>query len=193
MPQQQQTGPLWPHSQQQPADAHCCTRRLQDPPPLFSIPQPQAHRTAVHRRRRGGTPPPPWTPTSPPFLPFQCLRLTAKILHRRLQRQEDLSLKNSWPAFGADHRGTLGGGGSQPNLPPFRPPPLPPGGRGKGARRCAPLSLQYVCHTRAPPASAPGIVCVGHTAHGVLCGRHLFCSGQCSWDAAPPPPNGPGP
>ena len=62
---------------------------------------------------RGGPPPPPLDP--PP--PFQCLRLTAKIL---LQRQEDLSVKIFWPAFGRGHRGTLGGGGSQPNPPaPF--------------------------------------------------------------------------
>ena len=40
----------------------------------------------------GGVPPPP--------LPFQCLRLTAKILLRRLRCQEDLSFKIFWPAFG---------------------------------------------------------------------------------------------
>ena len=73
--------------------------------------------TAVHRRRRGGTP--------PPLLPFQCLRLTAKILLRRLRCQEDLSLK----IVGPPSVGTIGGpkeegGPSQP--PPFRPPlPLP--------------------------------------------------------------------
>ena len=60
-----------------------------------------------------------------PLLPFQCLRLTAKILPR------ELKLRNSRPAFGRVHRGTLGGGGvpAKPPLPPFRPPlptPLPP-------------------------------------------------------------------
>ena len=49
------------------------------------------------------------------LLPFQCLRLTAKIL---LRRQEDLTLKFSARLW-RDHRGTLGGGLSQPN-------PLPP-------------------------------------------------------------------
>ena len=56
-----------------------------------------------------------------PFLPFQCLRLTAKILLRCLWRQEDLSLKNFWPTFGGDHRGTQRRG-VPPNPPP---PPLP--------------------------------------------------------------------
>ena len=41
--------------------------------------------------------------------------------------QEDLRFKKFWPAFSGDHRGTLGGGGSQPTPPspsgpPFRPP-----------------------------------------------------------------------
>ena len=40
-------------------------------------------RTAVNRRR---SPP-------PPLFPFQCLRLTATILLRRLRHQENLSLK----------------------------------------------------------------------------------------------------
>ena len=35
------------------------------------------------------------------------------------------TLQNIWPAFGEDHRGTLGGGGVPANPPPFRPP-LPP-------------------------------------------------------------------
>ena len=33
------------------------------------------------------------------------------------------NLRNFWPAFGREHRGTSGGGGSQPT--PFRHPPLP--------------------------------------------------------------------
>ena len=73
-------------------------------------------RTAVHRRRRGGTPP----PGPPPLLPFQCWRLTAKILLRRLRIQEDLRLK----IFGPPSAGTIGEGGvSLPNPPP---PPCPP-------------------------------------------------------------------
>ena len=61
--------------------------------------------------------PPPQDPP-PPLLPFQCLRLTAKILLRRLQRQVDLSLT----IFGLPPaRGTHGGGVFQPNPPP---PPL---------------------------------------------------------------------
>ena len=55
----------------------------------------------------GVTLPPPWTPLPPltPLPPFQCLRLTAKILLRRLQCQEDLSLK----IFGLSSAGTIGG------------------------------------------------------------------------------------
>ena len=54
----------------------CLASFVMPPPP------PQACiGTAVHRRRRGGG--------NPPLLPFQCLRLTAKILLRRLRPQED--------------------------------------------------------------------------------------------------------
>ena len=79
------------------------------------------------------TPPPPTSlplePLPPSLLPFQCLRLTAKILLQRLRCQEDSSFKIFRPAFGGDHRGTLGGGRVRPNPPPlplpFRlPPPL---------------------------------------------------------------------
>ena len=48
--------------------------RIREPLPQGCI------RTVVHRRRGGGP---------PPLLPFQCLRLTAKILLRRLRCQED--------------------------------------------------------------------------------------------------------
>ena len=77
----------------------------------------------------GGGVPPLTPPTSlhldppPPPLPFQCLRLTAQFLLRRLRCQEDLRFKIFRPPFGGDHRGTLGGGGGvRPN--PF-PPPSP--------------------------------------------------------------------
>ena len=57
----------------------------------------------------GGT---PWT--RPPLLPFQCLRLTAKVLLRRLRCQEDLSSK----IVGPPSAGTIGG--------PCQPTPPPP-------------------------------------------------------------------
>ena len=92
-------------------------------PPEQKGPLPQGCiRTAVHRRR--SPPPPPWTP---PFLPFQCLRLTAKNFLRRLRCQEDLRLKG----FGPPSAGTIGGpwekGGSQPTPlpPPLQTPPSP--------------------------------------------------------------------
>ena len=52
----------------------------------------------------------------PPLLPFQCLRLTAKIL---LQCQEDLSLKT----FGMPSAGTIGGP-KEERCPSQPPPPL---------------------------------------------------------------------
>ena len=96
--------------------ARCC----QGPPP----PPPQGCiGTAVHRRS-GGSPPPPSYGGAPLLLvPFQCLRLTAKILLWRLWCQEDLN-------FGLPPAGTIGGpkeegGPSQPPPPP-PPPPLRP-------------------------------------------------------------------
>ena len=103
----------------------------------------------------GGLTPPP------PLLPFQCLRLTAKLLLQCLQCQEDLSFKN----FGRPSAGTIGGpreegGGSQPTPPPplSDPPPSnahPPGvGRPVGAS-----GAETVFHrplpqvAAAPPAS----------------------------------------
>ena len=65
-------------------------------------------------RGGGGTPP----------LPFQCLRLTAKILLRRLRCQEDLRLKFCWPAFAWDHRGGPGRRGVPAKTP--SPPPSAP-------------------------------------------------------------------
>ena len=61
---------------------------------------------AIHRRRRGGgvTPAPPRAPI-PPLFPFQFLRLTARILLRRLRCQEDLSLT----IFGPPSVGNLRG------------------------------------------------------------------------------------
>ena len=61
-------------------------------------------------------PPPP--PGPPPLLPFQCLRLTARILLRRIRRRKDLSLKNFGPPSAGTIRGPWEEGGSQPNPPP---------------------------------------------------------------------------
>ena len=85
----------------------------------------------MHRRRRGGTPPPGPPCPPPPLLRFQCLRLTANILLRRLRSQEDLRFKIKKPPFSGYHRGALGKGGRGPSQSP--PPPLcntSPGGRG---------------------------------------------------------------
>ena len=71
---------------------------------------------------KGGNPPGP----PPPLLPFQCLRLTAKFLLRRLRCQEDLSFK----IVGPPSAGAIGGpseeGGPSQTPLPFRPPPYPP-------------------------------------------------------------------
>ena len=66
-------------------------------------------------------PPPPLDP--PPFLPFQCLRQTAKILLSRLRCQKDLSLPNFGPPSAGTIGGTQGGGVSQPNPPSPHSPP----------------------------------------------------------------------
>ena len=53
------------------------------------LPPGVVFRTAPQEGGGGGCP--PWTPPPPPLLPFQCLRLTAKMLLRRLRCQEDLN------------------------------------------------------------------------------------------------------
>ena len=58
---------------------------------------------------------PPLPLRPPPLLPFQCLRLTAKILLRRLRCQEDLS-------FSPPSAGTIGGP-SEEGVPAKPPPP----------------------------------------------------------------------
>ena len=75
----------------------------------------------------GGGVTPAWTPL---LLPFQCLRLTAKILLQRLRCEEDLRLIFLGAPSAGDLKGTQGGGGvpAKPPLPLFRPlpPSLPP-------------------------------------------------------------------
>ena len=77
---------------------------------------------AVHRSRRGDTPPPP---------PFPMFEADSQNFASAPSVPRRFKLQNSWPAFGGDHRGTLGGGGSQPKPPPslllhpFPPPPPP--------------------------------------------------------------------
>ena len=101
--------------------------------PIGGPPPPRDALERPYTVGRVGVPPPgPHLP--PPLLPFPCLRLTAKILLRRLRCQEDFKLQNFRPAFGRDHR--RGVAAKPPSLPPpFRPPsppfntslpPLPP-------------------------------------------------------------------
>ena len=86
----------------------------------------------------GGYPPP-----GPPSLPFQCLRLTAKILLRRLRWQEDLRFKMFGPPSAGTTRGPSEEGGSQPN-----PPPSPPSNTslGKGEWNVPSFSLRWPCY-----------------------------------------------
>ena len=100
--------------------------RLPPPPPRAQKREREANRrshTLTEPTTKALCQPPPPPPT--PLLPFQCLRLTATIVLRRLRCREELSLKIF---FGLDHRGTLGGGGvpANPPSPPFQIPPLPP-------------------------------------------------------------------
>ena len=108
------------------------------------------------------TPPPP-----PGLLPFQCSRLTAKILLRHLRRQEDLRLKTFDPLSA----GTIGGpweegGPSQPPPPLLililiRSPPPPSnssllGGGGGGGSGAGPhQSVRCVCPPSAVSPSRP--------------------------------------
>ena len=66
----------------------------------------------------GGVPPPPGPP-SPPPLPI----LEADSHNFASAPLAPRGFKHSPPTFGGDHRGTQGGGVSQPNPPPPRPPP----------------------------------------------------------------------
>ena len=67
-------------------------------------------RTAVHLRRRGVN-----LPGHPPPQHFALALLAPR----------GFKPKTFWPAFSGDHRGTIGGGGSQPTPPPFQTPPPP--------------------------------------------------------------------
>ena len=95
-------------------------------------------------QEEGGYPPlrPP-----PPLLPFQCLRLAAKILLQRLRCQEDLRFIKIFGSGPSGDPGRRGGGAANP------PPPPPPQGP---ATRCnAPVGS---------PAGPPGVGCPGDRA-----------------------------
>ena len=69
----------------------------------------------------GGGLPPSWIPlTSPSPLPM--FQADSQNFASPPSVPRGFKLKKCWPAFGRDYRGTLGGGGSQPNPPP---PSLP--------------------------------------------------------------------
>ena len=98
--------------------------------PVRTTPPPP--RDVLERLTTIGGPPPPSgaPPPDPPLLPFQCLRLTAKILLEQPLAPRGFKPKTFWPAFSGDHRGTIGGGGVRPNPAPIlssntSPPPPP--------------------------------------------------------------------
>ena len=77
---------------------------------------------AVHRRRRGGAP--PLDPPPPPPLPM--FEAESQSFASVPSVPRGFTLQKFRPAFGGDHRRTLGGGGvpaKPPKHPPFRPPP----------------------------------------------------------------------
>ena len=95
----------------------CPSRPMQGYGPIFVAKSPSP-RNVLERPYTvgGGGVPPPWRPP----LPFQCLRLKAKILLRCLRQQDDFSVKG----FGPPSAGTIGrpseeGGPSQTPLRPF--------------------------------------------------------------------------
>ena len=77
-------------------------------------------------------------------------------------------LHNFRPVFGGDHWGTLGGGGSQPNLP-FRPPHPPP--------------FQYP-----PPPGSPALSPFPQVSNGFLVTTPPSRPNSGTTSGAPPPP-----
>ena len=98
--------------------------------------------------------PPTFTPvlsfggTPPPFLPFQCLRVTAKTLLQRLWCHEDLSFKIFVPPLAGTIEG-LGRRSVPANPPPLPrlsdPPPSPPSNTSLATTHspCARMVSQY--------------------------------------------------
>ena len=70
----------------------------------------------------GGAPP----LDNPPPPPLSMLEAQSQDFALAPLAPRGFKLQTCWPAFGGDHRGALGGGGSQPTPPPFSDPPLPP-------------------------------------------------------------------
>ena len=71
----------------------------------------------------GGGAPPPLDPPPPPPLPM--FEAGSQSFASAPSVPRGFTLQNFWPAFGGDHRGTLGGGGV-PTKPPSPPPPSDP-------------------------------------------------------------------
>ena len=77
--------------------------------------------------RRGGTSPdPPYLPPlgpPPPLPPLVMFEADSQNFASAPSVPRGFKFQNLWPAFGGDHRGTIGGGRVRPNPPP---PSLPP-------------------------------------------------------------------
>ena len=107
-------------------DEQPCTTALRSSPNWLTTNTQGCIRTAIQRRRRGRTPPPP-----PMFETDSQTFASAPLVPR------GFTLKVFRPAFGGDHRGTLGGGGvpAKPPSPSLSFPtacPSPGGGGGGG-------------------------------------------------------------
>ena len=122
------------------------------------------------------------------------------------------TLQNVQPAFGGDHRGTLGGGGGPSKTPLYTPPPFPPsdipGGGGDRStralpshtrppsrprlfvsRRCWVLQRRTVCPPPQGRALEPPIVCPDVVRRG----RRGAARRAPRAPASPPAPSRPGP
>ena len=107
------TGPMW-HPPPPPSDV------LERPYTVGAGGYRQQPDRMSHRGGGGGIPPLDPPPPPPPLPMFEADSQNFALTPRGFK------LKILWPAFAGDHRGTRGGGGSQPNNPPpFQTPPPP--------------------------------------------------------------------
>ena len=94
------------------------------PAPLSPPPSPSDVLERPYTAGGGGVPPPPLDPPPPPPPPLPMFEADSQHFASAPSVPRGFKLQNFGPAFGGDHRGTLGRGGV-PAKPPLQPPPPP--------------------------------------------------------------------